>query len=68
MNYLVVKILIDIPNSVEMSEVNNKLEVNEDLAKERRKCNFDMQEMTFIIDGGEKNTIARRKIGISSTL
>lgn len=37
-----------------MSEVNNKLEVNEDLAKERRKCNFDIQEMTFIIDGGEE--------------
>lgn len=51
-----------------MSEVNNKLEVNEDLARERRKCNFDIQEMTFITDGGEKNTIARRKIGISSTL
>lgn len=46
-----------------MSEVKIKREVNEDLAKERRRCNFDIQEVTFIIDGGEKNTMARRKIG-----
>lgn len=46
-----------------MSEVKTKLKVNEDLARERRQCNFNLQEVTFIIDGGEKNTIARRKIG-----
>lgn len=46
-----------------MSEVNNKFEVNEDLARERKLCNFNLQEVTFIVDGGEKNTIARRKIG-----
>lgn len=49
--------------ATKMSEVNNKFEVNEDLARERKLCNFNLQEVTFIVDGGEKNTIARRKIG-----
>lgn len=46
-----------------MSEVKNK-EVNADLAKERAKCNFDIQEVTFILEGGENNTAQRRKIGM----
>jgi acyl-CoA oxidase len=40
-----------------------KLEVNADLAKERQKCDFDVQEVTYLIDGGQKNTIQRKKIG-----
>lgn len=40
---------------------NNK--VNEDLVKERLKCDFDLEEVTNILDGGKENTIKRRKIG-----
>ncbi|XP_022126113.2 probable peroxisomal acyl-coenzyme A oxidase 1 [Pieris rapae] len=36
--------------------------INEDLAKERRKCNFDIQELTHIIDGGKHKTEQRRSI------
>ncbi|CAF4863911.1 unnamed protein product [Pieris macdunnoughi] len=36
--------------------------INEDLAKERRKCNFDIQELTYIIDGGKHKTEQRRLI------
>ncbi|CAH3966603.1 probable peroxisomal acyl-coenzyme A oxidase 1 [Pieris brassicae] len=36
--------------------------INEDLAKERQKCNFDIQELTHIIDGGKHKTEQRRFI------
>lgn len=37
--------------------------VNEDLIRERRKCTFDIQELTHIIDGGAKKTSERKEIG-----
>ncbi|XP_059058432.1 probable peroxisomal acyl-coenzyme A oxidase 1 [Achroia grisella] len=37
-------------------------EINVDLVKERAKCNFDIREITHILDGGETNTIQRKKI------
>lgn len=40
-----------------------QMEVNPDLAMERAKCNFNILEVTHIIDGGEKNTLQRKKIG-----
>ncbi|XP_072938306.1 acyl-coenzyme A oxidase 1-like [Epargyreus clarus] len=36
--------------------------VNDDLVKERAKCDFDIEELTREIDGGEELTIARRKM------
>lgn len=45
--------------AINKSSVN----INEDLAKERLKCNFDLEEVTNILDGGKENTIKRRKIG-----
>ncbi|XP_026758799.1 probable peroxisomal acyl-coenzyme A oxidase 1 [Galleria mellonella] len=38
------------------------IEINVDLVKERAKCNFNIREVTHILDGGEKNTIQRKKI------
>lgn len=46
-----------------MSEVKKKQEVNVDLAKERAKCNFNIEEVTIILDGDENKTSQRRKIG-----
>lgn len=46
-----------------MSTNKEKLNVNKDLAKERLKCNFDIEEVTNIIDGGIKDTLQRRRIG-----
>lgn len=43
-----------------------QFEVNPDLKKERSKCNFNIQEVTFIIDGGKDKTIQRKKIGKSN--
>ncbi|KPJ00249.1 putative peroxisomal acyl-coenzyme A oxidase 1 [Papilio xuthus] len=37
-------------------------DVNPDLKKERLKCNFNIQEVTFIIDGGKDKTLQRKKI------
>lgn len=45
-----------------MSAVKPKSEVNVDLAKERQKCNFNITEVTHILDGGEKITVQRKKI------
>ncbi|CAH2262988.1 jg18691 [Pararge aegeria aegeria] len=36
--------------------------INEDLLKERKKCTFDMQELTHVIDCGEQNTMKRKFI------
>ncbi|KAL0901881.1 hypothetical protein ABMA27_007036 [Loxostege sticticalis] len=36
--------------------------VNEDLLKERRKCTFDVEELTHFIDGGEQATKDRREV------
>ncbi|KAM3958972.1 acyl-coenzyme A oxidase 1 [Aphomia sociella] len=44
-----------------MAGLNIK-EINPDLVKERAKCSFDIQEITHILDGGENNTIQRRKL------
>lgn len=38
-------------------------QINEDLIKERAKCNFDVSEVTHILDGGKENTLKRKKIG-----
>lgn len=38
--------------------------VNEDLLKERRKCTFDVEELTHFIDGGEQATKDRREVGM----
>ncbi|KAJ2940648.1 hypothetical protein O0L34_g14755 [Tuta absoluta] len=45
-----------------MANSKFKGEVNADLAKERQKCNFDIKEVTYIIDGGKDKTEQRRKI------
>ncbi|KAJ8735313.1 hypothetical protein PYW07_006933 [Mythimna separata] len=37
-------------------------EVNPDLVMERAKCNFNVLEVTHLIDGGEQNTLQRKKI------
>lgn len=39
--------------------------VNEDLQRERDKCTFDVNELTFLYDGGEEKTIQRRSRGES---
>ncbi|XP_063357758.1 probable peroxisomal acyl-coenzyme A oxidase 1 [Cydia amplana] len=36
--------------------------VNEDLLRERKKCNFNIKELTYIIDGGRERTEDRRNI------
>ncbi|XP_053611144.1 probable peroxisomal acyl-coenzyme A oxidase 1 [Plodia interpunctella] len=36
--------------------------VNPDLLKERAQCTFNVQEVTFILDGGEQNTERRKTI------
>ncbi|XP_068626201.1 acyl-coenzyme A oxidase 1-like [Battus philenor] len=38
------------------------VDVNPDLKKERLKCNFNIEEVTFILDGGKDKTLQRRKI------
>lgn len=45
-----------------MAKNKTKVKVNEDLAKERLKCNFDLEEVTNILDGGKEKTINRRKL------
>ncbi|KAJ8736599.1 hypothetical protein PYW08_007255 [Mythimna loreyi] len=45
-----------------MSQTDSKMEVNPDLVRERAKCNFNTLELTHIIDGGEENTLQRKKI------
>lgn len=37
--------------------------VNEDLQKERNKCDFHIEELTNFIDGGVHETEKRRRIG-----
>lgn len=43
-------------------DINNERECNEDLIRERRKCNFNIEELTNIVDGGEERTTRRREI------
>ncbi|KAJ8736598.1 hypothetical protein PYW08_007254 [Mythimna loreyi] len=45
-----------------MTQTNNNMTVNPDLAMERAKCNFNVLEVTHIFDGGERNTLQRKKI------
>ncbi|KAG6460353.1 hypothetical protein O3G_MSEX011931 [Manduca sexta] len=45
-----------------MSDNKGVRRVNEDLARERANCSFDVREITFLLDGGENNTITRKKI------
>ncbi|XP_045771127.1 probable peroxisomal acyl-coenzyme A oxidase 1 isoform X1 [Maniola jurtina] len=45
-----------------MKANKTKYDVNPDLAKERLKCNFNIEEVTFIIDGGKEKTLQRKKI------
>lgn len=40
------------------------VKVNEDLIRERKKCTFDVQELIYLIDGGEKYTQERKEIGM----
>ncbi len=47
-----------------MSQIE-KMKVNPDLAMERAKCNFNIMEVTHILDGGEENTLRRKQIGKS---
>ncbi|KAL0901878.1 hypothetical protein ABMA27_007033 [Loxostege sticticalis] len=35
--------------------------INEDLVKERQKCTFNVQELTYLLDGGEEVTKERRE-------
>lgn len=37
--------------------------VCEDLVKERKKCTFNVEELTRLIDGGEDKTMERREVG-----
>lgn len=37
--------------------------VNEDLQKERNKCQFNIEELTNFLDGGAHLTASRRKMG-----
>ncbi|KAJ8735314.1 hypothetical protein PYW07_006934 [Mythimna separata] len=45
-----------------MTQTNTDMKVNPDLAMERAKCNFNVLEVTHIFDGGENNTLMRKKI------
>ncbi|XP_049873387.1 probable peroxisomal acyl-coenzyme A oxidase 1 isoform X2 [Pectinophora gossypiella] len=36
--------------------------VNEDLVRERSKCTFNIQELIYLIDGGEKKTLERKEV------
>lgn len=38
--------------------------VNEDLQKERGKCNFDIEQLTNLLDRGENYTKQRRFLGM----
>lgn len=38
-------------------------QVNEDLQRERSKCNFNVEEITHYLDGGADATNKRRDIG-----
>lgn len=38
--------------------------VNGDLRKERQRCNFNIEELTNLLDNGEKNTKERRSLGM----
>lgn len=40
-------------------------EVNPDLLKERRKCTFDTQELTHLLDGGADKTEERKSRGLT---
>ena len=42
-------------------ELNSRLNVNPDLAKERQNCPFNVEEVTNLLDGGEEETTSRRK-------
>ncbi|CAH2102903.1 unnamed protein product [Euphydryas editha] len=42
--------------------MTSKNKINEDLANERRKCNFNIEEVTYILDGGKEKTLQRKKI------
>ena len=37
--------------------------VNEDLLAERKKCTFNVQELTHLLDGGEEKTKDRKALG-----
>lgn len=50
-------------SAFEMKVNKTKRDVNPDLAKERLKCNFNIEEVTYIIDGGKEKTLQRKKIG-----
>lgn len=39
-------------------------EVNPDLLKERKKCTFDVQELTHLLDGGAEKTSERKSRGL----
>lgn len=41
--------------------------MNEDLIRERNKCTFNVQELTYLIDGGEEQTLERKRIEESVT-
>lgn len=39
------------------------VKVNEDLQKERNKCDFNVEELTNFLDGGVDETKKRKRIG-----
>lgn len=47
------------------SKVTVKMDtkINEDLLKERKKCSFNVQELTNYLDGGADATENRRQLG-----
>lgn len=43
-----------------------KNEVNPDIQKERNTCTFNIQELTYLLDGGQEKTKRRKELGIKS--
>ena len=37
--------------------------VNEDLVRERAKCTFNVEELTYFLDGGKDKTLERKERG-----
>lgn len=42
-----------------------KTKVNPDLERERKKCTFNTQELTHLLDGGPEKTAERKERGTS---
>lgn len=43
--------------------MSNGVKINPDLIRERKKCTFDLNELTNLIDGGKDFTVERKRFG-----